>query len=84
MSRCPPCCCSGCRDKAQEERIAWKAKIQWTEAVSDGPVPELHMDSKEEEPKEVEDQSNQEIVSSQLALFQHQRRSKPLPVFLTT
>jgi len=27
MSRCPPCCCSGCRDKAREERIAQKAEI---------------------------------------------------------
>jgi len=54
MSRCPPRCCSGCRDKAQEERIAWKAEIQQMEAVSDGPVPELHTDSKEEEPEEAE------------------------------
>jgi len=50
MSRCPPCCCSGCRDKAQEERIAQKAK-----AVSDSPVPELHTESEEEEPKEAEE-----------------------------
>ena len=34
------------------ERIAWKAEIWRTEAVSDGPVPELHTDSKEEEPEE--------------------------------
>jgi len=55
MSRCPPWCCSGCRDKAREERIAWKAKIRRTEAVSDGPVPELHTDSEEEEPEEAEE-----------------------------
>jgi len=55
MSRCPPRCCSRCRDKAQVERIAWKAEIRWTEAVSDGPIPELHMDTKEEEPKEAEE-----------------------------
>jgi len=55
MSRCPPRCCSRCRDEAQEERIAWKAEIQQTEAVSDGPVPELHTDSEEEEPKEAEE-----------------------------
>jgi len=36
------------------ERIAWKAEIRRTEAVSDGPVPELHTDSKEEEPEEAE------------------------------
>jgi len=55
MSRCPPQCCSGCRDKAPVERIAQKAEIRWTEAVSDGPVPELHTDSKEEEPEEAEE-----------------------------
>jgi len=54
MSRCPPRCRSGCRDKAQVERITWKAEIRQTEAVSDGPVPELHMDSIEEEPEESE------------------------------
>jgi len=37
------------------ERITQKAEIQWTEAVSDGPVPELHTDSEEEEPKEAEE-----------------------------
>jgi len=46
---------TGCRDEARVERIALKAEIQWTEAVSDGPVPELHTDSEEEEPKEAEE-----------------------------
>jgi len=55
MSRCPPRCCSGCRDEAWVERIAWKAEIRWTEAVSDGPAPELHTDSEEEEPEEAEE-----------------------------
>jgi len=45
--------CSGCRDEAQAERITWKAEIQWTEAVSNGPVLELHLDSEKEEPKEL-------------------------------
>jgi len=55
MSRCPPCCCSRCRDKAWEERITQKAEIRQTEAVSNGPVPELHTDSEEEEPEEAEE-----------------------------
>jgi len=55
MSRCPPCCCSRCRDEAREELITWKAEMRWMEAVSNGPVPELHTDSKEEEPKEAEE-----------------------------
>jgi len=37
------------------ERIAQKAEIQQTEAVSDGPVPELHTDSEDEEPEEAEE-----------------------------
>jgi len=37
------------------ERIAQKAKIQQTEAVSNGPVPELHTDSEDEEPEEAEE-----------------------------
>jgi len=55
MSRCPPRCCSRCRDEARVERIAQKAKIRRMEAVSDGPVPELHTDSEEEEPEEAEE-----------------------------
>jgi len=55
MSRCPPQCCSRCRDEAQVERITRKAEIRRTEAVSDGPVPELHTDSEEEEPNEAEE-----------------------------
>jgi len=83
MSRCPPRCCSGCRDKARVERITQKAEIRWMEAVSDGPALELHTDSEEEEPEKLKNLSNQEIVSLQLALFQHQQRSEPLPVFLS-
>jgi len=37
------------------ERIAWKSEIRWTEAVSNGPVPELHTDYEEEEPEEAEE-----------------------------
>ena len=55
MSRCLPRCCSGCRDKARVERITRKAKIRWTEAVSNRSVPELHTDSEEDEPEEAEE-----------------------------
>ena len=37
------------------ERIAQKAEIRQTEAVSDGPALELHTDSEEEEPEEAEE-----------------------------
>ena len=33
MSQCPPCCCSECRDEAQQERLHKKAEIQWMEVV---------------------------------------------------
>ena len=33
--------------------------------------------------KKLKNLSNQEITSLQLALFQHQQRSKPIPVFLS-
>ena len=46
---------SGCRDKARVERITRKAEIRRMEAVSDGPIPELHTDSEEEEPEEAEE-----------------------------
>jgi len=55
LYRCPPQCCSRCRDEAQEERIAQKAEIQQMEAVPNGPVPELHTESEEEEPEEAEE-----------------------------
>jgi len=37
------------------ERISRKAEIRLTEAVSNGPVPELHTDSEDEEPEEAEE-----------------------------
>ena len=37
------------------KRITQKAEIRWMEAVSNGPVPELHTDSEEEEPEEAEE-----------------------------
>jgi len=38
---------------------------------------------KRKSPKKLKKRSNQEILSLQLALFQHQQISKPLPVFLS-
>jgi hypothetical protein len=45
MSRCPPWCCPGCRDKIQQERIIWKAEIQRMDACTVGPLPEINHDS---------------------------------------
>ena len=48
MSRCPPCCCSGCRDEIRLERIAQKADAKRRDACSIGPMPEINHDSKED------------------------------------
>jgi len=51
------------------ERIAQKAEIQGTEAVSDGPVTELHTDSEEEEPEEAEEPIEQGDCIFTIGLF---------------
>jgi len=70
-------------------------KLEWRESLgklkSDGqklsPMG-LHWNStqtlKRKSLRKLKNQSNQEIISFQLALFQHQQRSEPLPVFLST
>jgi transposase InsO family protein len=45
MSRCPPRCCSGCRDEAREERKAKKAEIRRMEICLAGPDPQIATDS---------------------------------------
>ena len=44
MSRCPPRCCSGCRDEAREERKVKKAEIHRMEVCRTGPHIELAND----------------------------------------
>ena len=48
MSRCPLCCCLGCRDEIQLERIAQKADAKRKDACSSGPMPEINHDSEED------------------------------------
>ena len=45
MSRCPPCCCTGCRDELQQERIIQKAEVKRRDTCSTGPPPEIDHDS---------------------------------------
>ena len=45
MSRCPPNCCSGCRDELRQERIAHKAEARRIEICSIGPLLEVDHDS---------------------------------------
>ena len=45
MSHCPPCCCTGCQEDAQQEQIPCRAQIHRKETCSSGPVPKLHHDT---------------------------------------
>ena len=45
MSRCPPHCCSGCRDELCEERITQKTKARRIDICSVGPLLEIDHDT---------------------------------------
>ena len=61
MSRCPPCCCSGCREEVCQERIARKAEAKRKDICSIGPIPKINHDSDEDsEPNTV---SPEETIS---------------------
>ena len=45
MSRCPLCCCSGCRDELREERIARKTETRKIDICSVGSLPEIDHDT---------------------------------------
>ena len=45
MSRCPPHCCSGCRDELSQERIAQKTEAKRKDTCSVGPSPEIDHDA---------------------------------------
>ena len=55
MSRCPPHCCSRCREEVCQERITQKAEAKRKDACSIGPTPEINHDS--------EDDSKPDIVN---------------------
>ena len=45
MSRCPPWCCSKCRNELRQEGITWKAEARRIDICSIGPVPEVNHNS---------------------------------------
>ena len=45
MSRCPPCCCPGCRDEVHQEQVTQKAKSWRKDTCTAGPIPEISHDS---------------------------------------
>ena len=44
MSRCPPRCCSECREELRQERITQKAEVRRIDTCSRGPTPEVNHD----------------------------------------
>src|ERR1700761_7724352 len=48
MSRCPPRCCSRCRDELRQERVTQKAEARRLEICSLGPTPEVNHDSEDD------------------------------------
>ena len=56
MSRCPPRCCSRCRDELHKERIVHKANARRMDMCSAGPFPEIDHD--------LEDDSNNDLSHS--------------------
>ena len=59
MSRCPPHCCSGCRDELCQERIIRKAEARRMDVCSAGRMPIINHDSEdsdlEETPASIEE-----------------------------
>ena len=49
MSRCPPCCCTGCREEVRQEQIICKAEIWQKESCSARLMPEILPDLEEED-----------------------------------
>ena len=45
MTRCPPHCCSGCREELRQERIKQKVETKRMDTCSAGPLPEVNHDS---------------------------------------
>jgi RNase H-like domain found in reverse transcriptase/Reverse transcriptase (RNA-dependent DNA polymerase)/Integrase zinc binding domain/Chromo (CHRromatin Organisation MOdifier) domain len=61
MSRCPPRCCSGCRDELRQERITRKAEARRIDICSVGPIPEVNHDSENDSGLDATDSENEPI-----------------------
>ena len=61
LSRCPPHCCSGCRDELCQERITRKAETRRIDICSVGPVLEVDHDSEDDSRVDTMDSKNKLI-----------------------
>ena len=61
MSRCPPPCCSKCRNELQQERITQKAEARRIDICSIGPVLEVNHDSEDDSEIDATDPENEPI-----------------------
>ena len=66
MSRCPPQCCPGCRDKVHQQRVAQKAESQWKDTCTAGPIPEIDHDSDSSISSNSSDQDSSDVPPESL------------------
>ena len=62
MSRCPPQCCSECRNELRQERVTRKAEARRIDICSVGPVPEVNHDSEDDPGIDATDPENEPIT----------------------
>ena len=74
MSRCPPQCCLGCRDKFCEQHTAQKAENRWKNTCTAGPIPEIDHDSNSS------DQGNSDVPLESLEEGDHILAAGLLPL----
>ena len=61
LSRCPPRCCSKCREELHQERTIWKAEMKRIDICSIGPVPEVNHNSEDDSRLDAVDSENEPI-----------------------
>jgi len=86
MSKCPDVYPDAVPDV--ETKLEWRELLRKLKSDRQKLSPmDLYLNStqtpKRKSPRKLKNQLNQEIISLQLALFQHQQRSGPLPAFLS-
>jgi len=84
MSRCPPDVVPDVEMKLEWRESLGKPKSGGRKLSPMGLYRNSTQTLKRKSPRKLKNRSNQEIISLQLALFQHLQRSEPLPVFLST
>ena len=66
MSRCSGRCCSGCRDEIHEERREQKIQARHIADCSEGEIPDLDQDDKDDEDMDAEIEDGNQIFTTSL------------------